>query len=140
MSYSDLASQVTETPFVMDISHPLSETFVPRSTALGRDLRAAVVVGDLPEFGGREGLVPRYRAILEEPRLDWTERHCLTRRIGAGGQGVVFLGERRGADGFRLPVALKVFSPEKYEDDSAYDEAMGRMARVAVAGRADPAG
>ncbi len=44
---------------------------------------------------------------------------------------MVFLGERRGADGFRLPVALKVFSPERYEDDPAYNEAMGRMARVA---------
>ena len=31
-----------------------------------------------------------------------------------------------------LPVALKVFSPERYEGDWAYDEAMARMASVAM--------
>jgi serine/threonine-protein kinase len=66
------------------------------------------------------------------PGLDWTATHRLLRRLGSGGQGVVFLGERRGADGFRLPVALKVFSPERYGSDAAYSEAMRRIARVAV--------
>ena len=51
--------------------------------------------------------------------------------LGSGGQGVVYLTERRGTDGFTLPVALKIFSPERYEDERAYDEAMGRMAQVA---------
>jgi serine/threonine-protein kinase len=45
---------------------------------------------------------------------------------------VVYLSERRGTDSFTLPVALKVFSPERYRDESAYDEAMGRIARVAA--------
>ncbi len=74
----------------------------------------------------------RYQAILAEPKLDWTEHHRLLHRLGAGGQGVVFLGERRGTDGFRLPVALKVFSPEAYETEDAYDTAMARMAGVAA--------
>jgi serine/threonine protein kinase len=113
----------------MDEAFSVSETWIPRSTVIRRDGRAPIVLGELPAL---DGLVGRYRAILDQPRLDWTERHCLIRRIGAGGQGVVFLGERRGADGFRLPVALKVFSPEKYEDDPSYDESMGRMARVAA--------
>jgi serine/threonine protein kinase len=116
----------------METSHPLSETFVPRSTVLRRDRRGSIAEEEPANFGGPDGLVGRYRAILARPQLDWTERHCLIRRIGAGGQGVVFLGERRGADGFRLPVALKVFSPERYEDDLSYHEAMGRMARVAA--------
>lgn len=115
----------------MDQFDAVSETLAPRSTVVRRDGRGVIVLADLEPPGGPEGLVARYRAILDQPRLDWNERHCLTRRIGAGGQGVVFLGERRGADGFRLPVALKVFSPEKYEDDPAYHDAMGRMARVA---------
>ena len=53
------------------------------------------------------------------------------RRLGSGGQGVVYLTERRGTDSFTLPVALKVFSPERYEDERSYDEAMARMAAVA---------
>jgi serine/threonine-protein kinase len=88
------------------------------------------LAGSRVEAVGERGA--RYRAILEAPRLDWHEHHTLLRRIGSGGQGVVFLGERRGSDGFGLPVALKVFSPERYADDEAYDAAMARMARVAA--------
>jgi serine/threonine-protein kinase len=44
----------------------------------------------------------------------------------------VFLSERRGTDNFTLPVALKIFSPERYENTRAYDEAMGRIAQVAA--------
>ncbi len=77
-------------------------------------------------------LLGRYRTILEEQRLSWTEHHRLLRLLGSGGQGVVYLSERRGTDHFTLPVALKIFSPERYEDDRCYDEAMGRMAAVAA--------
>ncbi len=44
----------------------------------------------------------------------------------------MYLSERRGTDGFTLPVALKIFSPERFEDSRAYDEAMARIARVAA--------
>ena len=77
-------------------------------------------------------LLGRYRGILDEQRLSWTEHHRLMRLLGSGGQGVVYLTERRGTDNFTLPVALKIFSPERYEDERAYDEAMGRMAQVAA--------
>ena len=50
--------------------------------------------------------------------------------LGKGGQGVVYLSERRGADGFTLPVALKFFSPERFPDERSYREAMERMAQV----------
>ncbi|MCA9269905.1 MAG: serine/threonine protein kinase, partial [Planctomycetales bacterium] len=40
--------------------------------------------------------------------------------------------ERRGTDGFTLPVAVKIFSPRHYEDMGQYDEAMARIARVAA--------
>lgn len=79
-----------------------------------------------------EELLARYRAIIQTERLSWTEHHRLIRPLGSGGQGVVFLSERRGADDFTLPVALKIFSPERYESEAAYDEAMGRIARVAA--------
>ena len=77
-------------------------------------------------------LLGRYRTILEEKRLSWTEHHRLIRLLGSGGQGVVYLSERRSTDDFTLPVALKIFSPERYEDERAYDDAMGRMAGVAA--------
>jgi len=47
------------------------------------------------------------------------------------GQGVVFLSDRRGSDGFTLPVALKVFSPERFGSHLSYDLAMKRIALVA---------
>src|SRR5262249_30540791 len=64
--------------------------------------------------------------------MSWTEHLRLMRLLGSGGQGVVYLSQRRGADGFTVPVALKIFSPERYEDARTYDEAMGRMADVAA--------
>ncbi|MGE0760570.1 MAG: serine/threonine-protein kinase [Pirellulaceae bacterium] len=75
-------------------------------------------------------LLNRYLEILDSRRLSWTGHVRLGRLLGRGGQGVVYLSERRGADGFTLPVAIKVFSPERYRDPRAYDDAMCRMARV----------
>jgi eukaryotic-like serine/threonine-protein kinase len=77
-------------------------------------------------------LMHRYQTILSEPRLSWIETHRMRRRLGSGGQGVVYLCERLGADGFTLPVALKLFSPRSYPDSGRYDEAMARMAQVAL--------
>jgi eukaryotic-like serine/threonine-protein kinase len=77
-------------------------------------------------------LLGRYRQIIEEQRLSWTAHHRLLSLLGSGGQGVVYLTERRGTDNFTLPVALKIFSPERYEDERSYDDAMGRMAQVAA--------
>jgi serine/threonine-protein kinase len=79
-----------------------------------------------------EELLQRYHDIVQEQRLNWTEYHRLFRLLGSGGQGVVYLSQRRGTDEFTLPVALKIFSPERYENDHDYDEAMGRMAQVAA--------
>src|SRR5205085_12300091 len=64
--------------------------------------------------------------------MNWTEHHRLLRLLGSGGQGVVYLSQRKGTDGFTLPVALKIFSPARYEDSRSYDEAMGRIAQVAA--------
>ena len=77
-----------------------------------------------------EELYNRYDELIHSERLGWTEHMRLQRLLGSGGQGVVYLSERRGADGFTLPVALKFFSPERYRDEKSYDEAMRRMASV----------
>ena len=77
-------------------------------------------------------LAERYNDILRAKRLHWTVHYHLKRRLGAGGQGVVYLTESRGADGFTLPVALKIFCPERYDTARAYDEAMTRIAHVSA--------
>jgi serine/threonine-protein kinase len=81
---------------------------------------------------GPPELMAPYRALLLESKLVLVEEHRLNRILGSGGQGVVYLGERVGADEFRLPVALKLFSPGGYADAGAYDAAMTRMAQVAA--------
>jgi serine/threonine protein kinase len=77
-------------------------------------------------------LLGKYHEIIDEQRFAWTVHHRLIRPLGSGGQGVVYLSERRGADAFTLPVALKIFSPERYDDARSYEEAMARMAQVAA--------
>ena len=77
-------------------------------------------------------LLLRYDRILREKRHSWTSHLRLLTKIGAGGQGVVYFTERRGADGFTLPVALKVFSPERYATPVHYDSDMARIGRVAA--------
>ena len=77
-------------------------------------------------------LTKRYDALLAEHRLSWTEHHHMGKLLGSGGQGVVYLSQRRGTDNFTLPVALKIFSPSPYEDTHGYEESMGRIAHVAI--------
>jgi len=89
-------------------------------------------------WGGHESrrcsdaLLARYEGIISAQRFAWTEHLKLLRLLGSGGQGVVYLTERRGTDHFTLPVAIKIFSPERYEDERAYDDAMGRIAQVSA--------
>ncbi len=77
-------------------------------------------------------LLGRYHAVADAQTLGWTAQYRKLHLLGAGGQGVVYLGERQGTDGFTLPVALKFFSPRPYPDAAAYDDDMGRVARVAA--------
>ena len=77
-------------------------------------------------------LIERYTAIIGRQRLNWTTHHRMLRLLGSGGQGVVYLSERRGTDFFTLPVALKVFSPQHYPDAQAYDDDMLRLAQIAA--------
>lgn len=95
-------------------------------------LNATVTQGRERTNCGCEFLMKRYQDILTNKRLHWTSHHRLERMLGSGGQGVVYLSERRGTDGFTLPVAIKVFSPDRYDDDRGYDEAMRRIADVAA--------
>jgi serine/threonine-protein kinase len=64
-----------------------------------------------------DALLTQYKQILQQQRQSWTTHHRLLNLLGSGGQGVVYLTERRGTDNFTLPVALKIFSPERYPDE-----------------------
>ncbi len=78
-----------------------------------------------------QALVEAYHDLIEQRRrLNWTEHLQLIRKLGHGGQGVVYLSQRRGADGFTLPVALKFFAPDPYPSEAAYEEAMQRIGWV----------
>jgi len=96
------------------------------------DGKESMILNETATVRGPNDLMSRYDAVLGEPRLSWIESHRVIRRLGSGGQGVVYLCERLGADQFTLPVALKVFSPDRYDGANAYDDGMAHMARVAV--------
>lgn len=77
-------------------------------------------------------LLGRYDEITRGHKLSWTGHYHLLRLLGRGGQGEVYLSEYRGTDGFTVPVAMKIFSPERYPDSRSYDEAMQRVASMAA--------
>src|SRR6056297_1866704 len=77
-------------------------------------------------------LVARYDEITRGRKLSWTGHYHMLRMLGRGGQGEVYLSEYRGTDGFTVPVAMKIFSPERYADSRAYDDAMHRVATMAA--------
>jgi len=79
-----------------------------------------------------EALIHNYRGILERQCLYREESLKFLRPLGSGGQGIVYLSERLGSDHFAVPIAVKVFSPERYESDSSYFQAMSQLARVAA--------
>jgi serine/threonine-protein kinase len=86
-----------------------------------------------PPANGNTGspLFASYQAIISGAQLVCTTQHQKLRLLGKGGQGMVYFSERKGSDNFKLPVALKVFTPAPYRDDDHYREEMGRIAAVA---------
>ena len=100
------------------------------STTFAGDFRTRTIGGESASTCNPE-LMSRYQFLLEDRRLQWMTYHRLEKVLGSGGQGVVFFSTRLGSDGFALPVAMKVFSPERFGTQAAYDEAMSRIGSVA---------
>ena len=79
-----------------------------------------------------EALVAHYEELAWTEDIGWVTRYRKERLLGTGGQGAVYLAQRLGADGFARSVALKVFSPEAYRDDAAYQEDMAKVGKIAA--------
>lgn len=77
-------------------------------------------------------LTAAYEQTMISSKLSWTGHFNLLKLLGRGGQGEVYLSEYRGTDQFTLPVAIKIFSPERYDTARRYDEAMARIAVIAA--------
>ncbi|MDR3232324.1 MAG: protein kinase [Planctomycetaceae bacterium] len=71
-----------------------------------------------------------YYDLLDKQRVRWNEDIVFKRMLGQGGQGIVFLSELVGSDRFAIPIAVKVFSPERFADDILYDDEMFNMAKM----------
>ncbi|MEI8212618.1 MAG: serine/threonine-protein kinase [Planctomycetota bacterium] len=100
------------------------------STTFTHDLRTRTIGGE-PAPDCNPDLLLRYQSMLDEGKLQWAAYQRLERVLGRGGQGVVYYSTRIGADGFALPVAIKIFSPERLGTQAVYDHAMSKIGRVA---------
>ena len=101
-------------------------------TTTQQGVHVTITHGGKPAPREPNELVGRYQEILSDRRLNWTNHLQLLKLLGSGGQGVVYQTELRGMDGFTLPAALKIFSPERFDDVCSYDEAMQRIARASA--------
>lgn len=79
-----------------------------------------------------EQLRDRFNEICRQRSIGWQAQRVFLRTLGVGGQGIVFLSERRGSAEFKLPLALKVFSPGRYQTAESYQSEMKRLTRVAT--------
>jgi serine/threonine protein kinase len=77
-------------------------------------------------------LVSEFDGIIQRERIAWEVEYQFVKRLGSGGQGIVFLADRRGAFGVTFRLALKFFQPANYPDVDAYREEMSRLARLAM--------
>jgi serine/threonine-protein kinase len=113
----------------MDFLFPTESYIMSLTTTLLHGTQT-ITHGGKPAASHDQELLDQYVRLIEQPKVGWTEHLRLLRQLGKGGQGVVYLSERRGSDNFTLPVALKFFSPERFADERGYHEAMERMAQV----------
>ncbi|MEZ6058670.1 MAG: serine/threonine-protein kinase [Planctomycetaceae bacterium] len=77
-------------------------------------------------------LAANFRMLVESSEVEWKIQYKLIRRLGTGGQGEVFLGDRCGSFGVTFRMAIKFFRTSGYANASDYTEEMQRQARVAM--------
>ncbi len=76
----------------------------------------------------RSWLIAQYQRLLREKVIRHPVTYLLTRELGKGLQGVVFLASRHGARGCVTRHAIKIFNPAIYRSVDRYWSDMGRIA------------
>lgn len=104
----------------------------PLSLTNSQELTRTMSMADAAVMDECADLVKTYAGVIGRKKLSWTTHLHLKRVLGSGGQGIVFLTERRGSDQFTLPVALKIFSPEHYISIQQYELDMLRIGHVSA--------
>lgn len=77
-------------------------------------------------------LSAQYQEFQKRSNVSWQVTYRLLKKIGEGGQGVVYLADRVGAHDVSFRLALKIFSPDCYKTREMYDLEMARLARVGM--------
>lgn len=77
-------------------------------------------------------LTQHFRDLVTRDDVAWEVSYRLLRKLGAGGQGIVFLADRGGAFGVSFRLALKFFRPDRYPSVEHYRTDMSRLARLAM--------
>ena len=98
------------------------------TTTITEAVPALAPAGSFDKEGAK--LLAQYETLLNSPSVRWAAEYKKIRILGKGGQGIDFLSERQGTDLFRLPVALKIFSPESYRSVPSYLDDMSRIADI----------
>jgi len=73
-----------------------------------------------------------FRDLVSRDEVAWDVNYRLLRRLGSGGQGVVYLADRGGAFDVTFRLALKFFRPDRYHSVTEYRADMSRLARLAM--------
>jgi len=79
-----------------------------------------------------QALAEQFDRMLGQNEISWEVAYRLVKKLGSGGQGVVFLAHRTGAFDVVFRLALKFFRPTGYPDAEAYRQDMSRLARLAM--------
>ena len=77
-------------------------------------------------------LSEQFESLVQRDHISWEVEYRLVKKLGSGGQGVVFLADRQGAFGSTFRLALKFFHPGGYSDAEVYRQEMSRLARLAM--------
>jgi serine/threonine-protein kinase len=77
-------------------------------------------------------LTDEFETLVGSDNVAWTVSYHLLRRLGSGGQSVVFLADRYGAHDASFRIAMKFFTPACYATVESYHLEMARLARVAM--------